>query len=315
MGFKLKGYYVIIGVSLLIYIFGLQRCEKTVYEEDDILPQIVAGPAVITTDSTATISWVTDEPANGAVRYGEYSGVYDSLIADLDEYCLNHSSIITGLTPYASYYFIVESMDFFGNGPTISEEQSFFTEHNEHSYISIGWLAFEESNYDSAIVYFENARLINPNYADIFTGLGWCYTKVDSLVDALDEFSNAISIDELAVDAFVGRAAVNLKLGFSYLAIEDAGTTLKIDSLYIFSHDTTITYLDLHLILAEGYYQTQQYGLAHQEVEYLANIFELSFNLDENDSSTWTNPSNPEITYISYEETLLMWIQYLKDFV
>ncbi|MBU4204963.1 FAD-dependent thymidylate synthase [Patescibacteria group bacterium] len=79
--------------------------------------------------------------------------------------------------------------------------------------------------------------------------------------------------------------------------------------------DTTITYLDLHLILAEGYYQTQQYGLAHQEVEYLANIFELSFNLDENDSSTWTNPSNPEITYISYEETLLMWIQYLKDFV
>jgi len=311
----MKSNYMILGLAIFVIILGILKCEKIVYKVDDTLPQIVTEPNITVTDSTAIISWTTDEPSNGLVKYGEYSGVYDSIVADLDEYCLNHSFLICNLSPHTNYYFVVESVDFFGNGPAISDEQSFITEHNEYSYTFVGWVLFEEANYDSAVVCFENARLKNPNYADLFTGLGWCYTKIESLLEAANEFSNAINLDELALDAYVGRSAVSLKLEYPFLAIEDALAILNTDSLYVFSHDTTVTYLDLHLILAECYYQTQQYSLAHREVGYLAEILELSLNLDENDSDTWTNPAYPETIYDSYEESLLMWIQYLKDFV
>ncbi len=303
-------------ISLVfIYIFGFIGCEKIVYKDDDISPQISEEPVVFASDSAATISWITDKPSNGIIRYGGSSGVYDNTIADSNEYCLNHSFLITNLSPYTTYYFIVESFDFFGNGPAISNEQSFITEHNEYSYTCMGWLLFEEAHYDSAIVYFKNARLINLDYADLYTGLGWCHTKLESFLEALNEFSNAISLDESALDAYAGRSAVTLKLEYPLSSIEDALMVLNTDSLYVFSHDTSVTYLDLHLILAESYYQTQQYSLAHQEVGYLADILELAFELDENDSDTWTNPAHHETIYDSYEESLLMWIQYMKDFV
>lgn len=300
-------------LGILVILFGFMGCEKTVYKEDDTPPEITTGPDITTTDNTATVVWVTDEPTNGTVRYGEYPGVYDSTVADLDEYRLNHSFTVYNLKSYTTYYFIVESVDFFGNGPAASEEQSFTTEHNECSYTALGWAEFEGTNYDSAIAKFEMAEEINSDYADALTGLGWCYTRLDILGEASDYFTDAIDLDALAVDAYAGRAGVNLKLGDVSPAIDDARMTLEIDSLYVFSHDTTITYLDLHLLLAECYYQTQQYGLAHQKVEYLANVFNLTFNLDEYDNTTWTDPAGN--TYGSYLEALLAWIQYLKDFV
>ena len=311
----MKSNFVILMASILLLLFVVLGCEKTVYKEDATAPQIEAEPTVTTTDSTATITWVTDEPANGLVRYGTSSGVYDSTLADLDEYSLNHSFTIKKLTPNTTYYFIVESKDFHGNGPVKSDEQTFTTKHNEYSYTQLGWLFFEEANYDSSLAYFENARSANPNYAELYTGLGWCHIKLDLYSDALEELGIAINIDESALDAYAGRSAVYLKMDSPQSAIEDAQVVLDMDSLYVFDHDTNVTYLDLHLILAECYYQTQKYDLASQEVEYLANIFGLSFNLDVNDYSTWTDPSNPEIVYSSYEEALLMWIQYLKDFV
>ncbi len=310
----MKSNYMILGLAIFVIILGILRCEKIVYKVDDTLPQIVTEPNITVTDSTAIISWTTDEPSNGLVRYGENAGIYNIIVSDSNEYCLNHSFLICNLSPHTNYFFVVESADFFGNGPAISDEQSFITEHNEYSYAFVGWALFEEANYDSAVVCFESARLINHNYADMFTGLGWCYTKIESLLEAANEFSSAINLDELALDAYAGRSAVSLKLEYPFLAIEDALAILNTDSLYVFSHDTTVTCLDLHLILAECYYQTQQYSLAHQEVEYLANAFDLAFILDKNDNSTWTNPINPIIIYASYEEALLMWIQCLKDY-
>lgn len=299
-------------------LVGFTGCEKTVfkmvYQEDETPPKIVAEPEVTTTDSAATIAWVTDEPANGTVKYGRSPGDYDSTVTEPDEYSLNHSFTISNLIPHTTYYFIVESVDFYRNGPTITDEQSFITKYNEYTYMDSGWTEFARANSDSAISNFKNARAINPNYADPYTGLGWCYARLDSLTKSTINFTTAIEMN-FDVDAYAGRSGVNLKMGDAISAIDDARITLELDSLYVFSHDTTITYLDLHLILAEGYYFSQQYSFAHQQVEYLANVFNLTFNLDENDNTTWSDPEDSTTIYSSYLEVLLVWIQYLKDLV
>jgi len=98
-------------------------------------PEITSTPTVIAkTDTTATIVWNTNEPANSVVRYWENSWpgprTWDNYQYTKNSSGLTsqHNVTLTNLTGLSRYYFMVGSSDAEGNGPTTSFEVSFVTE-------------------------------------------------------------------------------------------------------------------------------------------------------------------------------------------
>jgi hypothetical protein len=92
---------------------------------DTDAPVISSVTVAGTTDTTAVITWTTDEPSNSMVHYGATSqnwGSYDSVESDA-EMVTSHSVTLTGLT-VGTYYFRVGSTDALGNGPTINPDPS-----------------------------------------------------------------------------------------------------------------------------------------------------------------------------------------------
>lgn len=65
------------------------------------------------TETTATITWTTDELANSTVNYGNTTDL--GTIASASEFVLNHTITLTGLDQAALYYYQVSSTDQYGN--------------------------------------------------------------------------------------------------------------------------------------------------------------------------------------------------------
>ena len=86
-------------------------------------PKIISAPTVISmSDSTATIVWDTDEPANSQIQYGKSIdgsknwGDYEKTKEE-GKYLTHHILQLTGLDPSTSYLYRVGSADADGNGP------------------------------------------------------------------------------------------------------------------------------------------------------------------------------------------------------
>jgi hypothetical protein len=91
------------------------NCRQEVWPCDTQAPSILQEPAVssVTSDS-ATITWDTDEPSSGRVRYGRTSSLYDS--AGDDTFTSGHHQVLlSALQPAAVYHFQVASADAAGN--------------------------------------------------------------------------------------------------------------------------------------------------------------------------------------------------------
>lgn len=94
-------------------------------QPDTQLPVILAGPTIASkTHETAIIEWVTDEPANGDVRFGadELDGSEGSGVNET-----THKLVLSNLEPGQTYSYIVESTDASGNGATESALSVFTT--------------------------------------------------------------------------------------------------------------------------------------------------------------------------------------------
>jgi hypothetical protein len=91
---------------------------------DTDAPVISSVTVAGTTDTTAIITWTTDEPSNSMVHYGATTqnwGSYDSVESDA-EMVTSHSVTLTGLTQGNTYHFRVGSTDALGNGPTLNPD-------------------------------------------------------------------------------------------------------------------------------------------------------------------------------------------------
>jgi HYR domain len=94
----------------------------------DITPPVItAGPTVTSIgQTTAIITWTTDEPASTVVHYGTTSGLgTDATVAG--QFTVQHQITLSGLTAATTYFFVVASTDPDGNGPTSSTQASFTT--------------------------------------------------------------------------------------------------------------------------------------------------------------------------------------------
>ncbi|MFC1877501.1 fibronectin type III domain-containing protein, partial [Thermodesulfobacteriota bacterium] len=96
-------------------------------QSDTTPPVIINIPgANSVTDTTATITWTTDEPSDSVVQYGLTTNYGSSRTLDTD--VVSHSVQIQGLGADTTYQFRVRSTDIAGNGPTNSANYSFTTE-------------------------------------------------------------------------------------------------------------------------------------------------------------------------------------------
>jgi hypothetical protein len=103
---------------------------KTDPAPDTTAPTISNVQVTSITQTTAIISWTTNEPSNSEVQYdsarrpwGSYSwGENDNSLVT------SHSITLTSLEADTTYYFRVGSTDGSGNGPTTSNQMSFTTE-------------------------------------------------------------------------------------------------------------------------------------------------------------------------------------------
>ncbi|MFH1567624.1 MAG: fibronectin type III domain-containing protein, partial [Gemmatimonadota bacterium] len=92
----------------------------------DMTAPAISGIAVAKGDSTAIISWDTDEAADSFVDFGTVSGIFDLVTGDAEDVTA-HEVTLTNLDRGQTYYFTVGSTDPSGNGPTRSVSDSFTT--------------------------------------------------------------------------------------------------------------------------------------------------------------------------------------------
>jgi hypothetical protein len=95
-------------------------------DEADYDPPMISNTTVEgITNSMAIIMWSTDEPASGLVRFGKTAAVENTAMEE--GLISGHSVILLGLESETTYYFIVESTDAFGNGPSKGTLMQFTT--------------------------------------------------------------------------------------------------------------------------------------------------------------------------------------------
>lgn len=91
----------------------------------DTTPPVISSVAASTTATTATITWVTDEPATSMVNYGTTTAL-GSTVTDTT-LTTTHSVTLTGLSPETAYYFEVQSADAAGNLTTDNNGGLFYS--------------------------------------------------------------------------------------------------------------------------------------------------------------------------------------------
>ncbi len=101
--------------------------QTIILESPDLSPPIiVAGPTVVhLSDTSVSINWETNEPANSLVDYG-IGGL--TLSASSANLVIKHEVTLTGLAVSTVYQYRVSSTDGSGNGPTTSAILTFRTE-------------------------------------------------------------------------------------------------------------------------------------------------------------------------------------------
>ncbi|RLI52719.1 MAG: hypothetical protein DRP09_17345, partial [Candidatus Thorarchaeota archaeon] len=95
---------------------------KTATTSDSAAPVISGITVASLSNSTAIITWQTDEPGNSVLQYGTSSagwGSFTSVESNADMVTF-HSVSLTGLSSTTQYHFMVGSTDAFGNGPDLN---------------------------------------------------------------------------------------------------------------------------------------------------------------------------------------------------
>ena len=92
----------------------------------DITAPVISNIQVINiTETGATVTWTTDEPANSKVEYG-LTGAYELGEVTAADFVASHSLNLSGLLANTTYHFRVTSVDSSGNA-VVSDDDTFVT--------------------------------------------------------------------------------------------------------------------------------------------------------------------------------------------
>ena len=159
-----------------------------------------------------------------------------------------------------------------------------------------GWALFESGDYEGAIEKFARAVELDDSYAEAYCGMGWSYAKLDSLSSALASFGRAIAEGghgAVLTDSYAGSSPVyrdhdTRPAHFDSAAVY-ASNALSLERRYIFEHDETFDWHDLHLIMAQSYFALSDYNSANARVD------SLSGNVQDPGSATFIEDLADEI--------------------
>ncbi len=131
-----------------------------------------------------------------------------------------------------------------------------------------GWTMFEEGNYSESNRWFLESLQVDSLYKDGYNGAGWSFGKVQFLDSSIVYFS--AGLDYVQDPNILANTDYELKSGlcFAFNALGDDssslvwGNSLLTDwatagvQQWTFSHDTTITHLDVYVVMAVGYFRS-----------------------------------------------------------
>ena len=146
----------------------------------------------------------------------------------------------------------------------------------EEDMANYGWTLFEQATtkeeYKECYDWFSNSVREDENYQDGYNGMGWALGKMVELDSAVQTFmigltkpQNPRMVDIVAHDILAG-------LTFAHSALKDDSSAVhygdsliwlieqKIgEKIWVFPHDTTTNYLDVHVTLALSYYGLSEF--------------------------------------------------------
>lgn len=136
-----------------------------------------------------------------------------------------------------------------------------------------GWEKFGYKGYQNALLKFEEAIEKDETFTDAYNGAAWACARIPRLQNAANYFSQCLNIDNNYVDAHAGLAFV-YNAQKSYANSNTAATTaLNKDPDWAFSHDVTVDYKDLQLLMAVNYYALGDLNSSLMKVKILNPLF------------------------------------------
>lgn len=183
----------------------------------------------------------------------------------------------------------LDSLDSLGNSDSLGQLPA--------DDIKKGWSAFENGDYDSALLCFGNAG----ETAEAHLGLGWSYIKKQDLERAMLNLTKAAgpgAPDSVKADGYAG-------LLFAYSGLDSLEQTIQYGELlvgaspnYVFSHDSSITVEDVRIVLAGSYFARGEYSKAQGQVDAL----NPGNGLASNNPASWKVGGK---AYNTYQEALI----------
>jgi len=105
------------------------------------------------------------------------------------------------------------------------------------SFYYLGGIDFEQKKYEEAIVNYDSALHIIPNYAYAFNDRGSANRMLNKINTAIEDYSKAILADSNMATAYSNRASAKRKNQDLDGAVTDYTSAIKIDSAFVLAYN------------------------------------------------------------------------------
>jgi len=131
----------------------------------------------------------------------------------------------------------------------------------EDEITSAGWVLYESGDYTAAIAKFQECIEAYPDYAEAYAGAAWASLDNGQFAQAKSFFTTGNTKNPS------GDALYMMRIGLSSILLLDSGTPstvgnsivsnlsslVSISNSWVHPHNSLVTAIDLHTLLAEGY--------------------------------------------------------------
>ena len=157
----------------------------------------------------------------------------------------------------------------------------------EEDMANYGWSLYEQAEYVGSYEWFSNSIREDLDYQDGYNGLGWTFGKLVELDSAVQVFEigltkpqNPRMLDIVAHDILAGLTFAHSALKHDSSAVNYGDSLIWLieqkigEKTWVFPHDTTTNYLDVHVTLALSYYGLSEFSESLGHVQSIWAVLE-----------------------------------------
>lgn len=101
-----------------------------------------------------------------------------------------------------------------------------------HAWFSVGYLYSQEEEPEKAILAYDRAIILKPDYADVYNSRGVSKGELRQYEAAISDLDKAIMLDPHNAEAYYNRGIVYFKSGSYYLASNDFDETIRLNPMH-----------------------------------------------------------------------------------